>query len=316
MGQPHQSGPQSPDVSVIVAAYNTEDYIGKAIRSALSQEGVTLEVIVVDDCSTDETRRVVRSVEDSRVRLLCNDTNKGPGASRNRALDAAEGTWIAILDSDDWIAPSRFRTLIDAARTEEVDIVGDNLYYVEDEADDPYTTHFDMSDRSVREPFEVNAEEFVRTNRPGLPGLRLGALQLLIRRKVIERYDIRYNESVDFAEDFQFYVRLLLKKETMLVLPTAYYYRRSRPGSLAARDKVDLLEHDIEASSRFVDHPTVQEKACVRKALEERLELTRDHLTYRKVRKALRESRVDLLIDVVPSLLRIFRFVLRRWFLS
>ena len=89
------------DISVIIAAYNVESYIERAIQSALSQEGVGLEVIVVDDCSSDETVNIVRSIKDKRLVLVQHDVNQGPGAARNTAIEKAKGQWIAVLDGDD-----------------------------------------------------------------------------------------------------------------------------------------------------------------------------------------------------------------------
>jgi succinoglycan biosynthesis protein ExoO len=309
MGQPHQSGPQSPDVSVIVAAYNTEDYIGKAIRSALSQEGVTLEVIVVDDCSTDETRRVVRSIEDSRVRLLCNETNRGPSYSRNRAIKAATGDWISILDSDDWFADGRLKRLIGAAKRREISIVADDILVYEEANQTVKGTHFDKMGASIESPLVVDAERFVRTNRPGFPCMRLGVMKPLIRRRLFEGNKISYNNEVRFAEDFQLYVRLLVNGARMLVLPKPGYYRRRREGSIVSSDKIDLLEHDIEMSRKFIEHPDLDDAPRVRKALYDRLSLVKNHLTFCRLRKCVREEKFYIPKIISLNWVRIINFV-------
>ena len=99
----------NPDISVILTAYNVERYVGRALRSALGQRGITLEVIVVDDCSTDDTWAVICRNTDPRVKRLRLDSNGGPGRARNAGITAATGTWIAILDGDDAFAPERLR---------------------------------------------------------------------------------------------------------------------------------------------------------------------------------------------------------------
>ena len=88
-----------PDVSFVIAAHNAEATLMRAIDSALSQRGVSVEVIVVDDCSTDGTLSLARSHGDARVRVLALEANRGPGGARNAGLDAACGRWVAILDS-------------------------------------------------------------------------------------------------------------------------------------------------------------------------------------------------------------------------
>jgi GT2 family glycosyltransferase len=91
----------APTVSVIMPAYNAARYIVDAVRSALDQRGVVLELIVVDDGSTDETRELVSRIGDSRLRLLV-DTNHGPAHARNRGCRAASATsYLAFLDADD-----------------------------------------------------------------------------------------------------------------------------------------------------------------------------------------------------------------------
>lgn len=93
-------------VSIIMPSYNTANYISESIESVLSQTYTNWELIIVDDCSTDNTDEVVNSfLKDRRIRYLKNKKNSGAAVSRNRALREAEGKWIAFLDSDDlWMS--------------------------------------------------------------------------------------------------------------------------------------------------------------------------------------------------------------------
>lgn len=89
-------------VSIIMPSYNTGRFIKETIESVLAQSYPTWELIVVDDCSTDNTDEVViQYLADKRIRYIKNDTNSGAAVSRNRALREAKGKWIAFLDSDD-----------------------------------------------------------------------------------------------------------------------------------------------------------------------------------------------------------------------
>src|SRR5438874_4257509 len=93
-------------VSVIIPAYNAEETIERAVMTVVNQTRPPLEIIVVDDASTDGTRDVVRRLAkaDPRVKLLENPTNRGPSGSRNRGFKAALGEWVAIQDADDaWV---------------------------------------------------------------------------------------------------------------------------------------------------------------------------------------------------------------------
>jgi succinoglycan biosynthesis protein ExoO len=91
------------DFSVLIPAYNVSGIVGRAIRSVAAQTFPPLEILVIDDCSTDNTVEVVRALgrEIPTLRLLSTAANGGPSAARNVGLREAKADWIALLDSDD-----------------------------------------------------------------------------------------------------------------------------------------------------------------------------------------------------------------------
>src|ERR1700734_301346 len=117
------------EFSVIIPAYNVSGIIGRAIRSAAAQTFSPLEILVIDDCSTDDTVEVVRALgrEIPSIRLLSTPANGGPSAARNVGLRAAKAEWIALLDSDDAWKPGRLERLSEVARATSADFVADNL---------------------------------------------------------------------------------------------------------------------------------------------------------------------------------------------
>ena len=88
-------------VSIIMPSYNTAQYITETIQSVIDQTYHNWELIIVDDCSTDNTDIVVGKIKDPRIRYIKNEKNSGAAVSRNRALREANGRWVAFLDSDD-----------------------------------------------------------------------------------------------------------------------------------------------------------------------------------------------------------------------
>lgn len=88
-------------ISVIIPSYNRARTIERSIRSVLNQTYTDIECIIVDDCSTDNTREVIESIDDSRVRYACLEKNQGACAARNRGIEMARGEYIAFQDSDD-----------------------------------------------------------------------------------------------------------------------------------------------------------------------------------------------------------------------
>ena len=101
-------------ISIIMAAYNAEKTIGHSISSVLDQTYPNFELLVVNDCSTDGTEKLVESfaAKDSRVRLISNEKNSGVSYTRKHGLEEAKGEWIAILDSDDAWAPEKLEKQI------------------------------------------------------------------------------------------------------------------------------------------------------------------------------------------------------------
>ncbi len=107
--------PRTP-ISVIMPAFNAAQTIAASIESVLNQTHSDLELIVIDDCSTDQTAEIVRRYEkDARVRFLQNETNSGVSLTRNRGVRAARYDWIAFLDSDDTWAPEKLSRQLEAA---------------------------------------------------------------------------------------------------------------------------------------------------------------------------------------------------------
>ena len=101
-------------VSIIMPSYNTANFISSTIKSVLAQTYTDWELIIVDDCSTDNTDEVVRPfLSDLRICYIKNEKNSGAAVSRNRALREAKGKWIAFLDSDDLWLPEKLEKQIE-----------------------------------------------------------------------------------------------------------------------------------------------------------------------------------------------------------
>ena len=99
----------SYEVTVIIPTYNSVEFLDSTIASIMNQSigFENIELIIVDDCSTDDTEIVVRSFQDQRIHYYKNVENSGAAISRNRALREAKGRWIAFLDSDDLWLPNK-----------------------------------------------------------------------------------------------------------------------------------------------------------------------------------------------------------------
>lgn len=114
---------QKPLISILMAAYNSEKTIRYAIDSVLVQTFHDWELLIIDDCSADNTLNVAESYKDTRIRILKNDRNCGVSLTRKKGLDAAEGDWIAVLDSDDMWAPDKLEKQLALVRLTDAALV-------------------------------------------------------------------------------------------------------------------------------------------------------------------------------------------------
>lgn len=114
-----------PLVSVIMPAYNASGFIEAAIRSVLSQTYENWELLVIDDCSTDNTCQIVEALalQDDRIRLFPNKENQGVAKARNRGFDLCRGDYVALLDSDDFWFPTKLEKQVCAALQTQSDII-------------------------------------------------------------------------------------------------------------------------------------------------------------------------------------------------
>ncbi len=120
-----------PLVSVVIPAYNSAGYIGDAVDSCLAQTYPNCEIIVVDDGSTDDTSHLLKTRYGERIRYIYQD-NAGPGAARNRGIEAARGTFVQFCDSDDQLLPSKIARCMEVFQEQpEVGVVYTNYDHVQ-----------------------------------------------------------------------------------------------------------------------------------------------------------------------------------------
>jgi glycosyltransferase involved in cell wall biosynthesis len=124
-----------PKISVVIPAYNAENYIGEAVESVLGQNISDFELLVIDDCSSDSTAKIVQNMglRDSRIRLIRNPRNLGPGATRGVGVEAAQGEFIAWLDADDVALPNRLSSQISVLESDaNIGVVGGYIQFFSD----------------------------------------------------------------------------------------------------------------------------------------------------------------------------------------
>ncbi|HEY8614649.1 glycosyltransferase family 2 protein [Phenylobacterium sp.] len=223
---------ERPTVSVVTANYNGARYLAQAVRSVLDQTLASLELIVVDDCSTDGSVAVIEAAAagDPRVRVFVQPKNGGPGAARNRALAEARGEWIAVFDSDDLMTPDRLERLVARAQASGADIVVDNLTVFQDggpaDAGRPFLAGKDWD---AARP--ITLAEYVDAARMYARKPGLGYLKPLFRAGPVK--GAGYREALRIGEDYDLVVRLLAQGRTLHFEPAALYRYRKHGASIS-----------------------------------------------------------------------------------
>ena len=202
---------RTPDVSFIMAAFNTAPYVRAAVESALRQADVDVEVILVDDGSTDRTADIVAALaaQDPRITLMRRESQGGASVARNAAIELARGAWIAILDADDLVAPERSRRLLDLAAATSADIVADNFERFIGDDETPVSTMLDG--RPGPYSFFVDAASFFLSNRMFDNRGHLGYIKPMFRTDFLHIKHIRYADDILIGEDQRICMACLLE---------------------------------------------------------------------------------------------------------
>lgn len=239
----------APDVSVVIAAFNAQHTIARAIDSTLRQEGVSVEVVVVDDCSTDHTLETARSFAASGVKIVVLEQNRGPGGARNAGLEAATGRFIAVLDADDTMHPGRLARLVGRAEINSVQIVVDNLDMVAQAAG----ASGPMFARTMLEDMkELSLASFIAGNLMFEDGASFGYMKPVFERAFIERHGLRYDTGLRIGEDYIFLASALAEGGRCVIEPDALYAYHISAGSISRVLELPHVEAMLRADAALV----------------------------------------------------------------
>jgi len=242
-----------PDVSFVIAAYNSEATLDRAIASAIAQRDVSVEVIVVDDCSRDRTLDVARSYPEDTVRVVALERNRGPGGARNAGLEAARGRWVAVLDSDDEVRPGRLRAMIARAEKAGAVVAVDNLQVVREDGV-PEDTMFPAD--YLEGLGEISLADYIAGNIVFESRFNLGYLKPIFQRDFLNENGLRYDEKLIIGEDYILLASALARGGRCVVEPTTGYVYHIRTGSISRVLELHHVEAMRAADATFAEtHP-------------------------------------------------------------
>lgn len=237
---PHEGEPAIPDprVSILMVARNAEAHIGAALRSARRQTFRHIEILVVDDGSTDATAAIVRrhADEDARVRLVPGP-QRGLAAVRNASLAHARGRYGAILDADDILHPRHIETLFSLATRYRADIAACNMLCFSDTAGGRGSRRAQPFLRGEEWAGEcpISPARFVEAGSIGGSDPSLGYLKPLFDLRFLRGRGIGYDTALRIGEDYDLVDRALRAGANYIVGPASTYFYRRHAGSTSHR---------------------------------------------------------------------------------
>lgn len=228
---------EEPVASIVIPAHNAAAFLADALDSARAQTLRAIEILVVDDGSTDATAAIAEAAaaQDRRVRLVSRARRGGPSSACNSGIEAARGRWIVVLDADDMILPGRTERLVARAEALGADLIADNLIqqdFATGEEIGPLFPESMMREEAAAGP--MTPARMLRLDMPDMPGrARLGYVQPVKRRAFLQRTGVRFAEDVGTGEDFLFYFECVARGARFHLVPEAGYVYRIRRGSVS-----------------------------------------------------------------------------------
>lgn len=265
---------KKPKISVIIPVYNVEEYLGECVNSVLNQTLRDIEVILVNDGSTDRSGEICEEYarQDPRVRLI-HKKNAGLGMARNSGMEIAEGTYIGFVDSDDYIASEMFETMYTKAIRYNVDtvlccgsyrvseghqIINPENYYQQDMVFNRTNVIKDLLPDIISSPPRYKGDYVVGVS----------VWKGIYSANLLSSQNIKFCSEREFiSEDAIFQLDYFFPRPSVVVIPDVFYYYRANNSSLSMKYKVDRFEMDkvlyreqMRKISAFEERRVLQER--------------------------------------------------------
>ena len=253
------------DISVIIPIYNVEQYLKRCIDSVLCQKEVSLEVILVDDGSTDSSGKICDEYASNNQNIKClHIANSGPSTAKNVGYDLALGNYVAFIDSDDEIKPDMFRTMLDSGYQHHADIVCCNYIQVDEECNFSHTEHTGLE-------YVLNQDEALKAILIK-DKIYSQCWTKIYKREMLESNHIRNTEGLKTEEDFIYNIQAFACSKTVCIVDKPLYIYTHRNQSLSK----DYFRNHI---SQYIDNRILRLE-LVDTIIRERFPHLQDYSTY------------------------------------
>lgn len=243
-------------VSVIVAAYNIENYIERCLVSIVNQTLEDIEIIVVNDGSIDKTLEVIKKVAnyDDRIKII-NQDNKGSIEARKSGLDICQGEYILFVDGDDYLELDALYKLYNKASREKLDIVLYDAYC----SFDHKITYLHTFNKNINVCENLIKNLFLGNIMPGM------AFKL-VRKKYIDENNIEFPKSISFAEDLASVTAWFIHEPKVSIIDEPLYNYYQRENSMVRSISKSIL--DVDEAISFIKHQLIKHNIYEKYKLE------------------------------------------------
>lgn len=235
-----------PKISIIVPVFNVERYLTQCIQSLLNQTLDELEIILIDDCSTDKSSLICDEYANkySQIKVIHKEKNEGLGMACNTGLDNANGDFIAFCDSDDYVDSQMYQTMYETAQQYSCDIVFTGIKRISSEGvflgNLPHYNNFIL----YKEKKQIYS--FLKDIIASAPSIKndrkiqVSAKTVLYRHEIIKQKHLRFvSERILPSEDLIFNIDILMESNIICSLPQAFYNYRVNLSSISQKIKKD-----------------------------------------------------------------------------
>lgn len=230
-----------PVLSIIIPIYNVAPYLREGLDSILGQEVQDIEVICVDDCSTDSSPDILKEYQakDYRIQVIRHSVNKGLSATRNTGMKRANGIYVAFFDPDDKVKKDIYTELIQAMEKNGTDLAfcGYTTFPNGQEIIPDF-----KPDKAMKPTDFIQGNKHIQSNND-----LCFTWRFVFKRSLIEDYNIRFIEEIKIGEDMVFNLSCLMRSSSAIMVPKALYkYRINNSSSLMGLPYKPFLEESLQ----------------------------------------------------------------------
>lgn len=221
-------------VSVIIPVFNQEKYINECLKSVLNQTYENIEIIVLDDGSTDKSADIIKNIAetDNRIRFV-KKNNTGVSDTRNMGVTLSAGKYIMFLDSDDWIETNTIEELVKKMNKLNVDVIRFNEMVYNKNSEKKYDKFYDLSNKKINcKNSDILFKHFFSTKE----NIPCYSPTLFMKKDVVPKFNI----NLKYMEDMAFYVELILNSNSIYFLDEYFYNYRFNENSVSKNPKKHL----------------------------------------------------------------------------